>query len=71
MTLHGNIIAMKNDINLKISNCGYFTNTTKERLNAILLAFGLGAIKQKKGKWYLNGEEFSGSKVFKLEKGLK
>lgn len=31
----------------------------------------IGAIKQKKDKWYLNGEEFSGSKVFKLEKGLK
>lgn len=41
---------------LRITNAGYKTNTTKERLN------GLPGVKinQKAGKWYLNGEEWNG-----------
>jgi hypothetical protein len=32
---HGNCIAKKNKDGLFISNCGFFTKTTKERLNMI------------------------------------
>ena len=59
MYLHGNAIAyLYNDPRrtLTISNCGWFSNTTKERLNGIK---GV-SIQQKKGVWYLNGEEWNG-----------
>jgi hypothetical protein len=41
---------------LSITNAGYFTNTTKERLNGIE---GV-RINQKAGVWYLNGNEWGG-----------
>lgn len=59
--LHGNIIAVKEKSTgkIKISNCGWFTNTTKERLNALPNV----SIKQVKGKWYLNGQEWDGKLI--------
>lgn len=55
--LFGNLIAVYYDNgDLEITNAGWATNTTKNRLNA------LGAnITQKKGQWYLNGELWDGS----------
>ena len=55
---HGNTIAIKNRITNKISitNCGWFSNTTKERLNALE---GVN-IQQKNFVWYLNGNEWDG-----------
>lgn len=59
---HDNTIAIKS-LNkhtgierLYITNCGYFTNTTKERLN------GLPNVKivQRNFVWYLNGKEWDG-----------
>lgn len=49
MLLHGNLIAEKVKGVLFISNCGWQTNTTKERLN------GLNGVRiqQIKGVWYL------------------
>jgi hypothetical protein len=44
---------------LSISNCGWQTNTTKERLNAIP---GV-SIQQKSGEWYLNGEKWNGNLI--------
>ena len=41
---------------IHIQNCGWFTNTTKERLNALPNV----SIQQKKGVWYLNGEKWNG-----------
>jgi hypothetical protein len=59
MRLHGHPIARKSpDGTIMISNCGWQSNTTKERLNGILSIVG-GGISQKKGVWYLtyaNGE---------------
>ena len=57
MYLHGHKIAWF-DINeqLWIDNCGYPTNTTKERLNAIP---GV-RIQQVNFSWYLNGEYWDG-----------
>jgi len=55
---HGNTIAIKNRITNKISitNCGWFSNTTKERLNGLK---GVN-INQKNSIWYLNGNEWGG-----------
>jgi hypothetical protein len=44
---------------LSITNGGYETNTTKERLNALN---GV-SIQQKKGIWYLNGNEWNGKLI--------
>ncbi len=44
---------------LSITNCGWFSNTTKERLN------GLPNVKisQKNFVWYLNGKEWDGNLI--------
>lgn len=44
---------------LSITNGGYKTNTTKERLNALN---GV-SIKQKMDVWYLNGNEWNGELI--------
>ena len=62
LKLFGNPIAYKyNDPKrtLSITNCGWKTNTTKERLNGI---DGVN-IYQKKGIWYLNGEKWNGDLI--------
>jgi hypothetical protein len=62
LRLHGNAIAyLYNDPQrtLSITNCGWFSNTTKERLNAIP---GV-SIKQKNFNWYLNGSEWNGKLI--------
>lgn len=59
LRLHGNCIAQK-DIEsgvIEISNAGWFSTTTKERLNGIR---GV-SVCQRKGVWYLNGVEWDGS----------
>ena len=55
--LHGNEIAWMNSEGIFISTCGYFTNTTKERLNGLL---GIH-IQQKDWEWFVNGEPWDGS----------
>lgn len=62
LRLFGNAIAYRyNDPErtLSITNRGWFTNTTKERLNAIRGVH----ITQKKGEWYLNGEQWDGKLI--------
>jgi len=53
--LFGHKIADNAD-GLEITNCGYFTATTKERLNALE---GVNII-QRAGEWYLNGKIWGG-----------
>lgn len=60
MRLHGNLIAIVENNVLYISNAGWFSNTTKERLNALP---GVN-INQKRGVWYLNGKEWDGKGEF-------
>lgn len=55
--LHNNKIAEHKSDGLYVSNAGWFSNTTKERLNGIPAV----NIYQKKHKWYLNGEEWDGN----------
>ena len=44
---------------LSITNCGWQSNTTKERLNAIPNV----NIKQIKGSWFLNNKEWDGNLI--------
>ena len=60
--LHGNAIAYRyNDPErtLTITNCQWFSNTTKERLNALPNV----NIVQKNFVWYLNDKEWDGRKT--------
>jgi len=62
LKLHNNTIAYRyNDPQrtLMIDSCGWFSNTTKERLNALE---GVN-IQQKNFVWFLNGEEWDGNKI--------
>ena len=57
MTLHGNDIARYvNDSRIKINFCGYPTNVTKARINAIVRQFSGDrySISMKNGELYLN-----------------
>jgi len=44
---------------LSITNCGWFSNTTKERLNGLPNV----SIQQKNFIWYLNGNEWDGNLI--------
>lgn len=62
LKLHGNSIAFKyNDPKktLSITNCGWFSNTTKERLNALPNV----KIYQKKFEWFLNDKKWNGELI--------
>ena len=62
LRLHGNAIAHRyNDRKktLKITNAGWFSQTTKERLNALP---GV-SIFQSNWDWYLNGKKWDGSLI--------
>jgi hypothetical protein len=54
--LFGNKIAEKRADGMYITNAGWNTNTTKERLNALPSVH----IHQAKGKWFLNGNIWDG-----------
>jgi hypothetical protein len=57
LKLHSNTIAVLDEFNmLSISNAGWESNTTKERLNGLPHV----RINQKKFVWYLNGVEWNG-----------
>ena len=57
--LHNNKIAEHRADGLYISNAGWASNTTKERLNGLN---GV-SISQKAFNWYLNGKEWGGEWV--------
>lgn len=60
LKLHGNKIAARtSDGNIWISNAGWFSKTTKERLNGLPDV----TIIQKKGQWYLNGLQWNGKPI--------
>ena len=57
LKLHGNTIATLDALNmLSISNAGWRSNTTKERLNGLPNV----RINQKNWNWFLNGQEWGG-----------
>jgi hypothetical protein len=58
MSLFGNVIAKHNkDGIISVSNAGWNSNTTRERLNGLP---GIN-IRQRKGIWYLNDKIWNGS----------
>jgi hypothetical protein len=61
LRLHGNLIAVKDKGTEKISitNAGWKSNTTKERLNGLPNV----SICQRKGLWYLNGVLWNGDLI--------
>lgn len=62
LKLFGNRIAYRyNDPErtLSITNCGWNTATTKERLNALQNV----SIQQLRGEWYLNGKKWDGELI--------
>lgn len=71
--LHGNKIATLNekDNTLTVTDAGWQTKTTKDRLNRLLSERAIGQIIQEKGKWYIvrEGKRFDwrGSETFKLD----
>ena len=64
MYLHGNLIATYKHSTgeLSITNAGWESNTTKERLNGIIYSMtcGVEPIYQKNWQWYLNGNTWDG-----------
>ena len=60
LKLFGNKIAAIDNGRMWISNAGWDSNTTKERLNGLP---GV-SINQKKGEWYLNGNQWDGSPTY-------
>jgi len=61
MLLHNNCIATfdHQENILTINSCGWFTLTTKERLNSLPNV----NIQQKNFVWFLNGKEWDGNKI--------
>ena len=60
--LHGKLIAKSTHEGLFISNGGWSSNVTKERLNGLPNV----SVTQKNFVWYLNGKEWD-SKLIKVE----
>lgn len=61
--LHRNKIAEKRGGELWISNAGWASNTTKERLNGLLATTSNAYITQRNFQWYLNGHAWNGQWV--------
>lgn len=61
LNLHGNTIARHESWNGKtfVTNCGWESNTTKERLNGLP---GV-SICQMNWNWYLNGQQWDGKLI--------
>lgn len=57
LKLHGNTIATIDELGvLSVSNAGWASNTTRERLNGIPGVH----VKQRNWEWFLNGESWDG-----------
>ena len=61
--LHDNLIAYKKYSSLVITNAGWFSNTTKERLNGLLDSIGFDKIYQKNFEWFLADKKWNGNIV--------
>lgn len=66
LKLHGNIIALRNyEGKVYIRNCGWETNTTKDRLNYLLQSINSPLkITQRKFVWYLGDKPWDGGKTY-------
>ena len=57
--LHGNMIAQFSGNNWGFKMCGWPTNTTKSRINALAAAFGRDGVYTKDGKHYSGDKEIN------------
>ena len=67
LRLHGNAIAIRDRETggIFITNCGWFSNTTKMRLNYLLHIFNSSLkITQKNWVWYLGNDQWNGNLVY-------
>ena len=67
LLLHGNAIAVKDRETggIYITNCGWFSNTTKMRLNYLLHIFDSPLrITQKNWVWYLGDDQWAGRPTY-------
>ena len=73
LKLWNNIIAFRDcDGKVYIRNCGWETNTTKERLNYLLYALGSDLkITQRKFVWYLGNKPWDGGKTYIYDESYK
>lgn len=55
--LHGNKIVERREDGIYVSNAGWSTNTTKERLNAFCNVY------QRNFEWFINGQHYAGGWV--------
>ena len=56
------VIFIRRDDSMILNNCGYFTKTTKNLINAVLNLMRPGMeVTQVKGDWYLNGVGWDGN----------
>jgi len=67
LLLHGSVIAKRDRTGIYISNAGYTTNTTKERLNVLLGSLELPRIEQKNFQWYWNNKPFPDNEFIKIK----
>lgn len=65
--LFDNLIAWYEDATLYITCHGWYTSTTKSRLNAILDTFKQSRLSQDKHVWYRNGLKWEGFEYIYLE----
>lgn len=55
VTYHQTVVAEWNDMFVTLRTGGYFTKTTKKRMNEASSQFGLGfSVYQKKGSWFVD-----------------
>lgn len=66
LRLHGNAIAIRDRETggIFITNCGWFSNTTKMRLNYLLDSYNSPRIYQKNWVWYLGNDQWNGNLVY-------
>lgn len=55
--LHGNMIYQQSEGKIRLSSCGWTTDTTKSRLNALLSVYGI-SISQKNWVWKIHATDY-------------
>ena len=62
MLAYGSKIARHRDGLYQLSDGGYRSMTTKERLNGVCSAVGQGSVAQVKGEWYYSSRDATGQR---------
>lgn len=66
MRLHGNTIATRSGDTVTLTDAGWRTVTTRERLNGILDFLGLDRIVQRKSVWVQDGRLWDGTLTVRI-----